>query len=117
VYILVNAGFALVLCWLPYGLLVEFSMTVLALSMLLFLYSFITLRIKDPDMPRPYRVPGPLGAALLFALFPFATTLANFYFSVTDNAKDETLGIPYAKLLAVNVIIFLGLLGTPWVWV
>lgn len=116
VYILANACFALVLCWLPYGLLVEFSMTVLALSMMLFLYSFITLRVKEPDLKRPYKVPGNIVTAILFALLPFVTTFTNFYFSITDNAKDETLGIPYAKLLAVNSVIILGVI-VHLVWV
>lgn len=111
VYILANAMFALLLCWLPYALLVEFSMTVLALSMMLFLYSFLTLRIKQPDMNRPYKVPGNLLVAIIFAFLPFATTFVNFYFSVTDDEKDDTMGIPYAKLLAVNFIIIVGVIA------
>jgi amino acid transporter len=40
------------------------------LSLVLEFAAFVMLRIKEPDLPRPYRVPGGLLGAILLGAFP-----------------------------------------------
>jgi amino acid transporter len=47
---------------------VSFSLIVGLFSYLMLFPSFIILRIKDRDIPRPYRVPGPDWFAILLAV-------------------------------------------------
>ena len=58
IYILVVAVFGCVLVWLPYELLVEFGMLLMCVTMVLFIYAFLYLKIRRSDLPRPYQVPG-----------------------------------------------------------
>ena len=62
-YILTNALCAAILVWMPYTLLVEFSMLLSVPSILLFMWSFVALRIQRPHVDRPFLIPG--GYALL----------------------------------------------------
>lgn len=61
-YILTNALCAAILVWMPYTLLVEFSMLLSVPSILLFMWSFVALRIQRPYVERPFLIPG--GCAL-----------------------------------------------------
>jgi hypothetical protein len=45
-YIIINAVVAAVLVWVPYTLLVEFSMLLSVPSILLFMWSFVALRVQ-----------------------------------------------------------------------
>lgn len=47
---------------LPYKILIEFTMTVMGPPTLLFLFSFVALRIQEPDMQRDFKIPGGTGA-------------------------------------------------------
>eukprot|EP00697_Spironema_sp_BW2_P008083 gnl/Spiro4/22588_TR11141_c0_g1_i1.p1 gnl/Spiro4/22588_TR11141_c0_g1~~gnl/Spiro4/22588_TR11141_c0_g1_i1.p1 ORF type:complete len:512 (-),score=89.93 gnl/Spiro4/22588_TR11141_c0_g1_i1:37-1500(-) len=42
---------------------------------------FLYLRVSQPQLSRPYRVPGGLTAAVLMILFPLGVVLTNIYFS------------------------------------
>jgi amino acid transporter len=63
IFILVNAVCAGVLVWMPYTLLVEFSMLLSVPSILLFMWSFVALRIQRPFVERPFLIPGGLPVA------------------------------------------------------
>ena len=56
-YILFNGMVAAVLVLLPYKILIEFTMTVMGPPTLLFLASFVALRIQEPDLEREFKIP------------------------------------------------------------
>jgi amino acid transporter len=56
--------------------LIVLNIWLYSLALLLELAAFVTLRITAPDMPRPWRVPGGLPAALLVALCPTVFAMA-----------------------------------------
>ena len=57
-----------VLVWMPYTLLVEFSMLIMVPSILLFMWSFVALRIQRPYVERPFLIPGGLPVAVLLTV-------------------------------------------------
>ena len=59
-YILFNGLVATVLVLLPYKILIEFTMTVMGPPTLLFLASFVALRIQEPDLEREFKIPARL---------------------------------------------------------
>lgn len=68
--ILCSATGVVLLSWLSFQQIIEFLNFLYALGMLLEFAAFIRLRIKKPDLHRPYRIPlGTLGATI-FCLPP-----------------------------------------------
>jgi len=66
--------------------------------------AFIRTRVNDPDHPRPYRVPGGLGVAKLFAWVCFAVlALAIVLFVYTPGE-----GIQWPVLVGVLVTLAIG---------
>jgi amino acid transporter len=69
---------AIVVCAIAWGLASQLGLTrVLALdvilyglSLLLEFAALVALRIREPHLPRPFRVPGGKGAAILLGVFP-----------------------------------------------
>lgn len=55
--------------------LVRLSVWLLSLTMLLELATFLKLRVTDPALPRPWRVPGGLGGAIAVVLSPAVLAL------------------------------------------
>ncbi len=86
-YILVNAFFTTLFCWMPYQLLVEFGVLILALSMFFFLFSFLYLRVRRQDLTRPFQAPGGLPMACILALMPLIVTCANVYLSASSGEE------------------------------
>ena len=80
-YILANGAIAAVLVLLPYKILIEFTMTVMGPPTLLFLFSFVALRIKEPDMPRDFKIPGGTCVAFLAIIPPCVVTCSQLYFA------------------------------------
>ena len=84
-YILTNAACAAVLVWMPYTILVEFSMLLSVPSICLFMVSFVALRLQRPDVERPFRVPGGLPVAIAITVVPVAISLAYAAIVVTES--------------------------------
>ena len=80
-YILVNGVIACGLVLLPYKVLIEFTMTVMGPPTLLFLFSFVALRINEPDMRRDFKVPGGTFVAILAITPPAVVTCSQLYFA------------------------------------
>jgi hypothetical protein len=64
------------LVWMPYTLLVEFSMLLSVPSILLFMWSFVALRIQRPFVDRPFLIPGGLPVAVLLTVIPVAISIS-----------------------------------------
>jgi len=94
IYILTNAACASVLVWMPYTLLVEFSMLLSVPSILLFMWSFVALRVQRPDTPRPFRIPGGLSTAVLITVVPVAISIS--YGAIV--ATESLIGRPSARV-------------------
>ena len=104
-YILVNAACAAVLVWMPYTLLVEFSMLLSVPSILLFMWSFVALRIQRPFADRPFLIPGGLPVAVLMTVVPVAISISyaaiiatessfSFENSLEQRSKSSDGGMP-----------------------
>ena len=55
--------------------LIVLNVWLYSLSLLVELAAFVGLRAREPDLPRPWRVPGGLGTAVLIAAVPAALSL------------------------------------------
>lgn len=85
VIILFNGALACLLVWLPFTLLIEFSMLLLVICTVLFLCAFLHLKYTRPTMLRPFNIPGGMPVALLVAFWPFAVAATMIYFSCADD--------------------------------
>lgn len=84
-YIVLNAVCAAVLVWMPYTILVEFSMLLSVPSILLFMWAFVALRVQQPHVERPFVVPGGLTAAVLITVVPVAISVAYGAIVITES--------------------------------
>jgi amino acid transporter len=84
-YILTNGVIAMVLVLLPYKILIEFTMTVMGPPTLLFLFSFVALRIQQPDMQRDFKIPGGTVVAILAIIPPTVVTCSQLYFAASES--------------------------------
>ena len=114
VYIFFNGMVASVLVLLPYKVLIEFTMTLMALPCLLFLAAFVWLRIKEPELQRDFKIPGGVVACTLMAIPPAALTLTQMYFAFTGSGEGSggmfigTWEVPHPSLLATVLIVSMG---------
>ncbi len=57
---------------LGFDRLVELDVLLYGLSLLLEFVALIVLRVREPSLPRPFKLPGGLAGAVIFALLPMA---------------------------------------------
>jgi hypothetical protein len=70
IYIIANGVMAMGMVLLPYKLLILFTMSVMGPSTLLFLGSFVALRLQEPNLQREFKLPGGTFMAVVMSLFP-----------------------------------------------
>lgn len=90
-YILVNGVIACGLVLLPYKILIEFTMTVMGPPTLLFLASFVALRINEPDMQRDFKIPGGTFVAILAITPPAIVTCSQLYFAARKLPRAQNV--------------------------
>ena len=88
-YILINAAAAAVLVWMPYTILVEFSMLLSVPSVCLFMWSFVALRVQRPDVPRRFLIPGGLSVAIAVTVIPVAISISYAAIILTESAIGD----------------------------
>ena len=54
-------------------------------SILLFMVSFVALRVQRPDAERPFRIPGGLAVAIAITVIPIAISLAYAAIVLTES--------------------------------
>jgi amino acid transporter len=81
-------GWALCL-GLGFERLVTIDILVYGTSMLLEFIALIVLRVKEPDLPRPFKVPGGMFGAVLIGVFPMLL----LGFSIFRSDSEHILGI------------------------
>ena len=74
---------------LPFERLVSLDILLYGTSLLLEFVSLAILRIREPDLPRPFRVPGGLLGACVIGVGPVAL----LGFALVKNAGEQVLGI------------------------
>ena len=133
-YVLFTGGIAALLVLAPYRVLIEFAMTTVALPTLLYLASFVVLRVREPHLQERFRAV-PFGAscagnclACCLAAVPAVLTVVQAWLSLSDQGVDDgvthggedndsdplMLGgwvVPYPALCAQLVVFALGGLG------
>jgi len=92
IFILSNALCAAVLVWMPYTILVEFSMLLSVPSILLFMWSFVALRVQRADVERAFRIPGGLSMAVLITVVPVAISISYAAIVATESAIGSQRG-------------------------
>jgi hypothetical protein len=73
----------------PYRVLIEITITTIAGPTLLFLTSFVVLRVARPELPRPYKLPGGTIAAAIYAAPPAVFTVVQLVFALTGTGEEE----------------------------
>ena len=115
VYIIANACVALVLVWLPYKMLIECTMVLIALSTVLFLGAWVVLRVKKPELERPFKVPGGTLLGTVVCIPPLLLTAYQTYSSLVDldpvdggTLEIGAYTVKYAKAWALVLIVGFG---------
>jgi amino acid transporter len=86
--------------------LIELDVTIYGLSLILEFVALVALRLRAPDMPRPYRIPGGVAAAVAIGAAPTALILYAIY-----AARHDVIGAVPAIWVAGAVV-----LAGPVVW-
>lgn len=88
--------------------LIELDVAIYGLSLVLEFAALIALRVKEPDLARPFRVPGGLMGVVLIALGPTALITLAVFDSLHQHV--EYLGFTFNNLALSVVIVVLGVL-------
>lgn len=133
-YIIFNALIAALLVWAPYTILVEFSMLLSVPSILLFMWSFVALRVQQPKVNRPFRIPGGIATAVLITVVPVAISISYAAIVTTeslvgrrparvdkepavpvDDEKEEPAYQIYSMLAVMIFGLIIHAIGSRWV--
>ena len=69
------------------------------------LISFLVLRHREPELHRPFRVPGGWPVAIMLVCLPLLCIVANLTFQIADGGFREVLGIPLC-MMATGPLIY-----------
>lgn len=75
-------------------------------SVLLEFWALIALRIREPDLPRPYRVPGGLTGAIVIGLPPLALMAAAFLRNRTESIGGTSSLVVGLVLIALGPLLY-----------
>ncbi len=93
VAIVVSSGVYSVLALLPFTKLVVLDVWLYSLALVVELAAFLAIRLREPTLPRPWRVPGGLPAALLVVALPSLLALLAL---VTSGLTNTVAGVAAA---------------------
>jgi amino acid transporter len=86
--------------------LIELNVTLYSASLVPELLALLWLRVKEPDLPRPYRIPGGWPVLLLVVFLPIVVSLVGFAASLADPEEGWRDQIPVLVLLASGPIVY-----------
>lgn len=89
----------------PFQSLVVVDVTIYAGALLLEFTALVALRIKEPDMERPYRVPGGWFGIVLVVLFPVLIIIFAVWNQILDSGFLAAVGLA-ALFLATGPILY-----------
>lgn len=88
--------------------LVTLDILLYGASLLLEFVALIVLRIREPELPRPFRLPGGMAGAVLAGLFPAGLLVV----SIIQSKRESVMGINSLTLgvsiMAVGLVAYLG---------
>ncbi len=87
--------------------LIELDVMLAGLSIVLEFVALIVLRVREPGMPRPFRVPGGLAGAVLIAVFPTLLLGAAMARSVSEQGLTRGLLLGLVLVAAGPAVYFL----------
>ena len=76
----------------PFQSLVVIDVTIYAVALLLQFAALIALRVKHPNLRRPYRIPGGWGVLVLICIGPALVLFVAVYYQVLDVGVVEGIG-------------------------
>ena len=104
-------------CWalaltLTFERLISIDLVLYGASLLLEFAALIILRVREPGLPRPFRVPGGLPAAVLCAVGP-AVLIGFALYAARDERMGPLPALVFALLIAIAgpIVYYLGRLG------
>jgi len=80
--------------------LVTLDVLVYGASLLLEFLALVVLRVREPALPRPFKVPGGLGGAIGLGIFPMLLLA----FSITRGEHEQVLGMSDVRFGALLVV-------------
>ena len=86
--------------------LVELNVTLYCASLVPELLALLYLRYREPDLPRPYKIPGGMAAVWAVVLLPIIVSLVAFGASLADAEEGWADQIPVLVLLASGPLYF-----------
>jgi amino acid transporter len=98
VAIVIQALICSVLVLSAFGSLVAIDVTIYACALLLEFASLIAMRIKRPDLERPFKVPGGWFGVVLITVLPLFVIVTAVYFQVLDVGLIQGIGWAVAGL-------------------
>jgi amino acid transporter len=96
VSIIISSAIYAVFCFGAFASLVVVDVFVYSIALMLQFVTLIALRIKKPDMPRPFKIPGGWLGLAIVVLLPTAIVL----FAVYQTVVDEGISALYLSLIA-----------------
>ena len=87
--------------------LIELDVMLAGLSIVLEFVALIVLRVREPGMPRPFRVPGGLAGVLLIAILPSLLLGAAMARNVSEQGLTRGLLLGLALIAAGPIVYFL----------
>jgi amino acid transporter len=90
--IVIQAVICSVFALSAFGSLVAIDVTIYACALMLEFISLIVLRIKHPEMNRPFRVPGGWVGIALITLLPLFVIVTAVYYQVLDVGAVQGIG-------------------------
>jgi amino acid transporter len=108
---------AILVCAVAWGLCMKLGFTNLllldtslyGLSLLLEFAAPIALRFREPNLPRPYKVPAGLFGCILISTGPLAILCLAFYESLSDDGAKKGLIVTAITVLAGLVLYFVAI--------
>jgi amino acid transporter len=83
------------------------------LSLILEFAALIALRVREPGLPRPYKVPGGLLGCILISLGPIPIMCLAFYGSLSDEGAHKGLIVSAVTVVAGFILYFLAVWINP----
>jgi amino acid transporter len=98
-------------CWtacltLGFERLVEIDVLLYGLALLLEFVALVALRVREPDLPRPFRVPGGIVGCILWAAGPTAVLALAGYRGRTEMAGPISTLLLGGILVAAGVAVY-----------
>jgi amino acid transporter len=89
--------------------LIELDVLVYGLSLLLEFVALVALRLREPRLPRPFRVPGGLAGATLLGVLPMVLIATALWSGRHESAgRLPTLGLGSMLVIAGPMVYWIG---------